>query len=279
MKVLPSKGKSEQPMGWRDGKQEWCRRLLALAGARTPAASRWAATAPLCPLCPAFPVSTGIPARRPLIDIRGLMEMVSLHCSFHITQVPQHHAARQNYFLGLITSAAFCHSHCQMGKQKCQKWSQALAWQRHRGLLVRSSPLPPSREPASLSEDQSNIRVWQGLQVRGKPPSPPLQATDQHRWQTPSAVPRAALLPGGCRSGRTHIPRSTPRSHHIPFCCSRPRRKVRVKWEALSDQSSRVFSYPTLDVSVHFWVWSAVHQNNIFNKISRKWDDNKTMIF
>lgn len=32
-------------------------------------------------------------------------------------------------------------------------------------------------------------------------------------------------------------------------------------------------------VGIYFQVQSAVHHNNIFNKISRKWDDNKTMIF
>ena len=40
-----------------------------------------------------------------------------------------------------------------------------------------------------------------------------------------------------------------------------------------------LFIPPLCFVGIYFQVPSAVHHNNIFNKISRKWDDNKTMIF
>lgn len=109
-------------------------------------------------------------------------------------------------------------------------------------------------------------------------PSPSLATIHCRRWQMP---PTAA--PGG-----PHSHEDVHQAGHAPLDAQQHPSHFLLHWIQEKWEQRDVFCQndvqesshtPLCFVGIYFQVQSAVHHSNIFNKISRKWDDNKTMIF
>lgn len=237
----------QSPWGERTGAGQMA---AGLVWSKDPTASRWAPMAPHHPLPPAFQLRL-LPARQQLSHRGWLMEMASPSC-----MTP----------------------HFQRPPPRLQSFLQ--------------SPLPAGEVETPGKEHILPGRVPEGsllgaASLQGAtclPVYPPRGFGQQNTLARPSnqkACLFLLLLTTGLTNASAARRMWVRQDVHldagpVPSCCHTPRKEARAR---LSDQSSRASSYLTSFVSMYFHIQSAVHHNNIFNKISRKWDDNKTMIF